>query len=278
MKNPKMLFGIGLLLGTVNTIIYSAAAAEPDEKRYSVTRADINALNDYGLTALMLATCDNQSKKAYLLLQKKADANTRNHDGGTALIYAAFNDRPEMVGLLLQNKADADAQEVHGLTALMGMAFSDRTQMASLLLQKKAHINAHDCDGETALVYAAESSNSSSETLKLLLRSGADFTIPGTQGKRTIREMLTEEFKSEKRVVFDQHISYLELLMGRYNEAVIKNEIKDKKRIEDLTSAQHHVTKMEKELFELELSPLFNELSLVANKTGRDSLFQHFKE
>ncbi len=142
MKNPKMLFGIGLLLGTVNTIIYSAAAAEPDEKRYSVTRADINALNDYGLTALMRAASDDRLENIHLLLQKKADVNTKNHDGGTALIYAAFNDRPEMVGLLLQNKADADAQEIHGLTALMGMAFSDRTQMASLLLQKKAHINA----------------------------------------------------------------------------------------------------------------------------------------
>ncbi len=127
-------------------------------------------------------------------------------------------------------------------------------------------------------MYAAESSNSSSETLKLLLRSGADFTIPGTQGKRTIREMLTEEFKSEKRVVFDEHISYLGLLMGKYNEAVIKNEIKGKKIIEDPTSAQHHLIEIEKELFPLELRSLFNEPNLVTNKTGRDSLFQYFKE
>ena len=165
-----------------------------------------------------------------------------------------------------------------GMTLLMVAALYDSYHMAKVLLEYKADANVIGGQKKTALMCASKFSKTSTETLKLLLRSGADFTIPGTQGKRTIREILTEEFKSEKRVVFDQHISYLELLMGRYNEAVIKNEIKDKKRIEDLTSAQHHVTKMEKELFELELSPLFNELSLVANKTGRDSLFQHFKE
>ncbi len=311
MKNLKIIFSIGLLISTAHTVIYSAAAAEPAAKRHKMDptyqqdalnkslkkaiknegeqtetvahlisqRADVNMAEE---AFLVDGAFRGHTEVTRLLLQAQADIDAQDdREGETALIRAAYLDRREIISLLLQKKADTNIQDYQGETALINASSQGCNEIIRLLLQKKADTNIQNHSEETALMAAASSQNASVETLKLLLRNGADLMIPETRYKETIQKILisqNDHDSDRKKMVFAEHMGYLGLLMGKYNKAIINNEIKDKKIILDIRTAQHHFTEIEKELLTLELSLLFNELNLVANKTGAESLFQYFKE
>ncbi len=80
--------------------------------------ANINAKNEAGQSALMVAIINNFPDVAKGLLDKKADVNARTPSGMTALICAATLGRTEMVRILLDRGADVRAKDNRGQTAL----------------------------------------------------------------------------------------------------------------------------------------------------------------
>ena len=63
--------------------------------------ADIEAKNNYGNTALILAARYGHDKVVTLLLAGGADIEDKNGSGDTALILAAYNGHDKVVTLLL---------------------------------------------------------------------------------------------------------------------------------------------------------------------------------
>ena len=93
---------------------------------------DINYNSDMG-TALMAATYKNQPELVKLLLDKKADPNATDTNGTTALSLAVQFKNTELVKLLLDHKADKTIKDNKGKTAFEYAVFSQNEPIINLL-------------------------------------------------------------------------------------------------------------------------------------------------
>jgi hypothetical protein len=86
-----------------------AAVLDGDEERVQqmlAQGADVNATNDYGTTALILAAKKGHTKIVKLLLEKGADVRFTERNGYTALRWAEEKGHKDIVPLLRANQAD----------------------------------------------------------------------------------------------------------------------------------------------------------------------------
>ena len=85
-----------------------------------------------------------------VLLDTKANIEATNNNGNTALMMAAERSYPESVKILLAAKANIEAKNNHGNNALMVAAHRDHPECARLLLDAKADVEVTKVDGENA--------------------------------------------------------------------------------------------------------------------------------
>src|SRR5215510_12466344 len=135
-------------------------------------RADVNARNTCGSTALMWSVTD--LKKVRLLLDHGADANAAARSGRTALIVASFaNPSADVVRMLLNKGAKIDVMDQRKVTPMNAATFGNDTATVRLLLDASADVNTADTFiGLTPLINA--SGNRNLEAVKLLLAKGAN--------------------------------------------------------------------------------------------------------
>ncbi|CAJ1440230.1 unnamed protein product [Effrenium voratum] len=81
--------------------------------------AHVDAADQNGRTALMVAAASGQCAATTWLLQHASAAQSQTHYGYTALHYAALVPRPEVVEILLNGQACPNAKDREGRTALM---------------------------------------------------------------------------------------------------------------------------------------------------------------
>jgi len=157
--------------------------------------ANVNAKDDHGSTALMLASSTGNLEVVSLLLQKEANVNSKREDGSTALTMAGYHCQSEVVKLLLARGADVNARVNEGSTALLfaaaprGPADSPGSmrclETVSLLLAKGVDVNdAKNLLGRTPLIAAAAQGNL--EIVKLLLDKGANTDARDKEGKTAL--------------------------------------------------------------------------------------------
>jgi ankyrin repeat protein len=162
-------------------------------------KADVNAAQADGTTALDWAARWNDLETAGLLIRAGADAGTANHDGATPMFLASQNGSAPMIELLLKAGANVNAPVLsHGETALMMASRSGNVDAVKMLLGHGAQVDAKDTlRGTTALMWAAEQGHvavvdllvhsgadvkAQSEVLRPLKRRGLAFAPPNQQG------------------------------------------------------------------------------------------------
>lgn len=121
---------------------------------------DVNARDDFDLTALFYATCrthvyktsdeklraeQGKAEIARMLLDAGADLSHRSKAGFTALHYA---DIPGTVRVLIERGADVNARGKDGATPLM---VADSPDVARLLIESGADLYARDREGHSVL-------------------------------------------------------------------------------------------------------------------------------
>jgi N-acyl-D-amino-acid deacylase len=154
-------------------------------------RADVNAKNAYGSTALMWSVTD--PKKVRLLLDHGADVNVASRSGRTALIVASFaNPSAEVVRMLVAKGANVGVMDRINVTPLNAATFGNDTATVRLLLDASADINTADTFiGLTPLINA--SGNRNLEAVKLLLAKGANVNaVSKTEGLPRIQTGIVE--------------------------------------------------------------------------------------
>ena len=143
-------------------------------------KADVEAKDNYGQTALYCAAQDGHEEVVRLLLEAKADIEAKNNDGWTALHWAVWDGHKEVVRLLLEAKADVEAKDNDGWTALHKAAWHGHEDVVRLLLEAKADVEAKDNEGQTALYRAAW--HGRKEVLRLLFKAKADVEAKDNDG------------------------------------------------------------------------------------------------
>jgi ankyrin repeat protein len=138
-------------------------------------KADVNATEGDGSTALQWASYRDDLASADLLIRAGAKVNAANDLGVTALWTASQNGSSAMVRRLLEAGANPNMPLLSGETPLMVAARSGYPDVASQLLGKDANINAHGTRGQTALMWAA--SQKHPEVVKVLLAHHPDIKM-----------------------------------------------------------------------------------------------------
>jgi ankyrin repeat protein len=137
------------------------------------SKADVNAPQLDGATALHWAVYRGDAETADQLLRAGARPNAENRVGVTPLAMAALYGHTALVDRLLKAGADAKARGPNGETMLMYAARNGRPDVIRLLAEAGADLNAKETiRGTTALMWAVEQKHP--EAVGALLAAGAD--------------------------------------------------------------------------------------------------------
>jgi uncharacterized protein len=149
-------------------------------------RADVNAAQPDGATAILWAAYRNDTEMADLLIAAGADVNKPNLDGATPLWLAAENGSTGMIERLLKGGADPNARQPSGATPLMMAARNGNVDAITLLLTHHADAGLKEnLRGTTALMWAAEQSHPAA--LKTLIEHGAQVNAASDPDTRNSR-------------------------------------------------------------------------------------------
>ena len=119
------------------TIAMQARALNAARALLARPATDVNALNQAGESALMMAALKGDLTGAQLLLDRGAKVNK---SGWSPLHYAATGPEPKVVQLLLDRGAEIDAGALNGTTPLMMAAQYGSEESVALLLKRGADI------------------------------------------------------------------------------------------------------------------------------------------
>lgn len=142
-----------------------------EELKNLVDPATVNAKNDLGMTALMIAASSGHSDIVkYLLEIQGLNINAQSNNKRTALIFATVRGHFDIVKMLLAAPGiDVNKQDNDGDTAFMWACFSNKREgLTKLFLNvPQLNVNAKDAQGSTALHWLAR--HKIRNTLALLL-------------------------------------------------------------------------------------------------------------
>ncbi|MBZ5632563.1 MAG: ankyrin repeat domain-containing protein [Acidobacteriia bacterium] len=149
-------------------------------------KADVNAAQPDGATAIQWAAFSNNLQLADLLIAAGANVKAANRDGATPLYLAANNGSSAMIERLLKAGADPNERNQRGETPLMFAARSGNVGAIKMLLDHQADVNAKESlRGTTALMWAVDQKHA--EAVRELAQRGADVSAasnPDTKGNR----------------------------------------------------------------------------------------------
>jgi ankyrin repeat protein len=141
-------------------------------RRLLQDKADVNAAEPDGTTALHWASYRDDGESADLLIKAGANVNAANDLGATPLWNASLNGSSAMVRRLLQAGANPNAALLLGETPLMVASRSGNADVVEQLLARGANVNVRGARGQTALMWAAAQQHP--DVVKALLAHKAD--------------------------------------------------------------------------------------------------------
>jgi ankyrin repeat protein len=136
-------------------------------------KADVNAPQNDGATALHWAVYRNDREMVGLLVRAGANPKAANREGSTPLWLAGIGGNASIIAALLEAGADPNEKLPLGRTPLMIAARTGNVDAIKTLLDNGADVNAKETQrGTTPLMWAADEGHAAA--VKLLIERGAD--------------------------------------------------------------------------------------------------------
>ena len=177
-------------------------------RRLLTQKADVNAPQADGATALHWAVYQGDFATVDLLLNSGANVKVANGFGATPLSMAAENGDPAIVKRLLDAGADANERMGNSDTALMMAARTGNVATMQLLLDRGADVNAKEAArGTTALMWAVAQRHPAA--VQLLVDRGANVSAssnPAWQERPVSYAKASDPRPSRKRGLFGNQI------------------------------------------------------------------------
>lgn len=145
---------------------------------------EINELNYYSETPLLLATNENNEEYTKFLISKGADVNLINRNYNSCLMYSCMNSNLEISKLLILNGAEINCYDMQKDTPLFYACGCDNRTNLNLdlikfLISKNAKFNTISEEGFSVLHYASGCTNKRPdfEVLKYLINIKVDIDL-----------------------------------------------------------------------------------------------------
>ncbi|MBZ5632239.1 MAG: ankyrin repeat domain-containing protein [Acidobacteriia bacterium] len=146
-------------------------------------KADVNAPQNDGATALHWAVFKSDKEMVDLLLRAGANSKAANREGATPLWLASVNGDAAIVAALINGGADPNEKLPLGRTPLMEASRTGSVDTIKVLLDRGAQINARETlRGTTALMWAADEGHAAA--IRLLIQRGADIKARSSPAER----------------------------------------------------------------------------------------------
>ena len=170
------------LFGAGGADIADAAMKSDSEAVRSLLakKADVNAAQPDGTTALHWAVQWNDLQMAELLIRSGANVKAANRNGATPMTLACINGEAAIIKALLDAGADPNAAVLlNGETPLMLAARTGKVDSVKVLIDRGANVNAKESiRGTTPLMWAVSENNAA--VVRLLVERGADIEAQST--------------------------------------------------------------------------------------------------
>jgi len=176
------------ILGAANSPVADAAMAGDQGAVASLLqkKADVNAPQADGATAIHWAVYRNDPQMVDQLIAAGANVKAANQDGVTPLRLAAVDGNAVIIAKLLKAGADPNERDPQGETPLMFAARNGSVEAIQALLDRKADVNAkEELRGTTALMWAVEQVHPAA--VKLLIDHGASVSAETNPDSRNSR-------------------------------------------------------------------------------------------
>jgi len=170
-----LVFGLASPSGAAEKSTVADAAEQRNSalvRKLLDARADVNAPQVDGMTALHWAVYHDDAATAELLVRSAANVNALNRYGVPPLSLACTNGNADLVKSLLEAGADAKAALPGGETVLMTAARVGSLESVKALLARGANPNARERSNQTALMWAASEGHAA--VVQALIDGGAD--------------------------------------------------------------------------------------------------------
>jgi ankyrin repeat protein len=178
--------------------------------------ADIEVVNEEGLTPLLIASINEKYNIVKYLISKGANVNAQGSIKhgyiDTPLMFYCHRNNLEMIKFLVKNGANLEISNFYGSTPFMGSIQLNNLNLAQYLLDAGADINAYDSHKLTSLMIAAIDytyNNYSNSIIEFLIDNGADLDVKNYSGN-TFLECFSEENKSVKEY-FEKYIEDIKI-------------------------------------------------------------------
>ncbi|AVG46556.1 ankyrin repeat protein [Acanthamoeba polyphaga mimivirus] len=160
---------------------------------------DINATNEDGWTALMIAAVNSHElgniNTVKLLLDHGADINIKNKYYETViylvLTHAPLTNNYNLIKLLLDNGADTNIKNIDGKFCLVAACRSCnndyKLSIVELLLKHGADVNMTNCNGESTIMQIYKNKCAYAlQITELLIRYGVNINLKNRMGMATL--------------------------------------------------------------------------------------------
>jgi ankyrin repeat protein len=142
-------------------------------RKLLLAKADVNATQVDGATALHWAVYRDDVEMAEMLLRAGANVKTANREGTTPLFMAALYGNPAMIARLIKAGADPKERGPNGETTVMFAARNGNPAAIKVLVAAGADVNAKErLRATTALMWAAEQGHA--PAVRTLVELGAE--------------------------------------------------------------------------------------------------------
>lgn len=165
-----------------------------------LTTRDVNVLDKAtNASALEMAVLNGNREILQVLLWAKADVNARDDNGETALMMISRDTTSEIVWDLINAGAKVNVRDKHGDTALINAAEVENVDALKALLDAGAKMNETNNNGETALIVATRSDLL--HNVRALIFAGADVNVRDKRGKSALMYALQNDHKVVARLL-----------------------------------------------------------------------------
>ena len=165
---------------------------------------DIETRDASGSTALLVATHNNATGSAQLLIDAGADVNAMNDINDSPYLYAGAEGMLEILRMTLDNGADLRSVNRYGGTALIPAAHHGYPEIVRELLKTDIDIDHVNNIGWTALLEAVilgDGSDTYVEIVQLLVDAGADPEIADRDGNSPLDHALASGYSSISEIL-----------------------------------------------------------------------------